>query len=215
MKWSEEIWDECTSVYDQILKLPFLNELMKGTLLQDNFRFYLQQDALYLAEYGRVLAGIAVQLDRKEWREDFLKFSADTVAVEQALHQYYLKEDRVDVDPTPTCMLYTGYLYRQLASASVEEAMAAILPCFWVYKKVGDHILENQVKNNNPFQSWIDTYGGEEFALAVEKAIGICDEVAQNTTPACRELMNRSFRWSFKLEWMFWDSAWKMEEWAV
>ncbi len=215
MKWSEKAWRKCAPVYAEILKLPFLNELMNGILPQEKFIFYLQQDALYLAAYGKILAGIAVKLDRKEWREDFIKFSSDTVSVEQALHQYYLKDVNQDVEPTPTCALYTGHMYRQLAGASIEEALAVVLPCFWVYNEVGDYILENQTRNENPYQPWIDTYGGEDFALAVQKVIAICDEAAENTTPARRELMDQAFKMSFKMEWMFWDSAWRLEQWPV
>lgn len=215
MKWSDEAWKECAAVYEKILELPFLNELMNGTLPKGKFYFYLQQDAIYLAEYGKILAGIAAKLDRKEWREDFLKFSSDTVSVEQALHQYYLKNDDKDVEATPACALYTGHMFRQFASASIEEALAAVLPCFWVYKKVGDYILENQTKNENPYQPWIDTYGGEDFAHAVQKAIAICDEAAENTTSTRRESMTRAFKLSFKMEWMFWNSAWIQEQWLV
>jgi thiaminase/transcriptional activator TenA len=215
MKWSDKAWEECASVYEKILELPFLNELMNGTLPQEKFHFYLQQDAIYLAEYGKILAGVAAKLDRKEWREDFLKFSSDTVVVEQALHEHYLKNSAKAIQATPTCALYTGHMYRHLASSSVEETLASVLPCFWVYKKMGDYILENQTENQNPYQPWIDTYGGEDFALAVQKAIDICDEAAKETTPARQESMIRTFKLSFKMEWMFWDSAWRLEQWLV
>jgi thiaminase/transcriptional activator TenA len=49
--------------------------------------------------------------------------------------------------------------------AQVEVTMASVLPCFWIYKKVGDHIYQQQNKQNNPYQTWIDTYAGEEFGL--------------------------------------------------
>ena len=215
MKWSDKAWNECASVYDKILELPFLNELLNGKLPQEKFHFYLQQDAIYLAEYGKILAGIAAKLDRQEWREDFLKFSSDTVVVEQVLHQHYLKCNDRNIEATPTCALYTGHMYQRLAGASIEEALATVLPCFWVYKKVGDYILEKQITKENPYQPWIDTYGGDDFALAVQKAIDICDEAANDTTPALRESMTRAFKMSFKMEWMFWDSAWKLEQWPL
>lgn len=216
MKWSEEAWRASAPVYEAILHLPFIKELISGDLPQEKFQFYLQQDALYLAEYGKILAGIAGKLDQKDWREAFLKFASDTVSVEQALHQLYLKEDKhKETEATPTCTLYTGHLYQQLAGASIEEALAAVLPCFWVYQKVGDHILAHQSQTNNPYQTWINTYGGEDFALAVNKAIAICDAAAVDTTPARRKQMTRAFGLAFKMEWMFWNSAWDLEQWPV
>lgn len=216
MKWSEEAWGANAPVYEAVINLPFIKELMNGELAQEKFHFYLQQDAHYLAEYGKILAAIAGKLDRKEWREAFLKFASDTVSVEQALHQFYLKEDKHKAtEPSPTCALYTGHLYQQLAGASIEEALAAVLPCFWVYQKVGDHILAHQSQTNNPYQAWINTYGGEDFALAVNKAIAICDAAAADTTPARRKQMTRAFGLAFKMEWMFWNSAWNLEQWPV
>ena len=80
---------------------------------------------------------------------------------------------------------------------------------------VYDKILENQTKNKNPYQPWIDTYGDEGFARAVQKAITICNEVAGNTTPTRRESMIQAFKLYFKMEWMFWSSAWIQEQWLV
>jgi len=215
MTWSEEAWAECELVFEEIIRLPFLHELMDGSLPTEKFLFYLRQDAFYLAEYGKILAAIAARLEQKEWREAFLGFSGDTVAVEQALHQFYLKDQLVDAGPTPTNLLYTGHMWRQLAARSTEEALASVLPCFWVYKEVGDFILANQVKGENPYQSWIDTYGGDEFAKAVAKALFICDAYAGNCTPAQRDRMTAAFKLAFKMEWMFWQSAYEQEQWRV
>ncbi|WP_423126337.1 TenA family protein [Gaoshiqia sp. Z1-71] len=214
-KWTEQAWKTAEPIYEKILDLPFLHELIAGSLAREKFLFYLKQDALYLSEYGKILAGIAAKLDRKAWREAFLHFSADTVSVEQALHQYFLKDEAPAVMPSPSCMLYTGHMYRQLANGSTEEVLASVLPCFWVYQKVGNYIVERQTQNENPYQSWIDTYGGEEFARAVQTALEICNETAAACTDAGREAMTRAFLLSFKMEWMFWNSAWNMEQWPV
>lgn len=215
MTWSEKAWAECKPVFAEIQKIPFLHELMNGSLPREKFLFYLRQDAFYLAEYGKILAAIAARLDHKEFREAFLGFSADTVAVEQALHQFYLKDQSVEAEPTPTNLLYTGHMWRQLASASTEEALASVLPCFWVYKEVGDFILANQAEGDNPYQSWIDTYGGDEFAKAVAKALYICDTYADKCTSAQQERMTQAFKLSFKMEWLFWQSAYELEKWRV
>jgi len=95
----------------------------------------------------------------------------------------------------------------------VEVAMAAVLPCFWIYQKVGEHILAHQNKTDNPYQSWINTYGGDAFGLVVKKAINICDEAALNCTPAQQSKMTDAFMTACKLEWAFWDSAWRLETW--
>ncbi len=215
MTWTEKAWEASKPIYKKILKLPFLQELMNGTLPREKFYFYLNQDAIYLGEYGKVLAGIASRLNNLEQRSAFLKFSTDTISVEQALHAFYLKDapPKKYEGPSPGCLLYTGFLSQQLLCQPVEIALASVLPCFWIYQKVGDYIIENQIKGENIYQAWIDTYGGEEFATEVKKAIAICDNVADGS--ALQEEMTKAFCYASKMEWMFWDSAYRLEEWPV
>ncbi|MEN6452981.1 MAG: TenA family protein [Prolixibacteraceae bacterium] len=217
MNWSNQAWKSIEPVFDQILELPFIRELMTGTLPKEKFLFYLQQDACYLSEYGKILAGIAARTDLPRYKQAFLKFAGDTISVEQALHEFYLcnvsNDDRAEA--SPTCILYTGYLHSLVFSRPFEVALAGVLPCFWIYKRAGDYILENQSGFANPYQQWIDTYGGKEFAEAVKLAISICDEVAESCTEVKRQSMNEAFILASKMEWMFWDSAWRKERWPV
>ena len=217
MKWSEKTWEATLPVYNKILELPFIHELMNGTLPNDKFMFYIRQDALYLAEFGKVMAGIASKLKKPEHIEAFLYFANDTMNVEKALHESFFKnaDKSVVLEASPSCTLYTSYMHRQLSNESVAVAMAGVLPCFWIYREVGDYILVNQTKGENPYQEWINTYGGEEYASAVDKAISICDEIAAACTEEQQQAMTEAFIMCSKMEWMFWDSAYRLEEWPL
>ena len=217
MKWSEQAWKEAEPVYRRILELDFVRELTAGTLDREKFLFYIRQDALYLVGFGKALAGIAAKLDNVEHSQAFLAFAGECMAIERALHESYLGGEKLQdlIEPSPTCLLYTSYILKQVYDAPLEVAMAAVLPCFWVYKEVGDHILSRRKINGNPYQAWIDTYGGEEFAVAVKKAIDICDGAAASCTEARRQAMTEAYVLCTKMEWMFWDSAWKQEAWPV
>ena len=215
-KWSKQAWEAITPVYEGIVTLPFIQELMKGTLDKEKFAFYIQQDALYLVDYGKVLTGLAARLKTPEHIQAFIGFAGDCVAVEKAMHEMFRAE--LDVKGTlkasPSCLLYTSYLI-SLFCAPPEVMAAAVLPCFWIYKEVGDYILANQNKENNPFQAWIDMYSGEEFEKSVEKAVGICDELAEKCTEEQRQAMTEAFVMCSKFEWMFWESAYRLERWGV
>ncbi|MBA4145468.1 MAG: thiaminase II [Cytophaga sp.] len=216
MKWSNTAWEEAQRIYDQIITMPFISDLMEGTLEQDKFNFYILQDAMYLEDFGRTLSLIAARAHRKDDVLHFIRFAEGAIVVERALHALYLKEQEVkQKEVSPACHHYTGFLISTAATAQVEIAMAAVLPCFWIYKKVGDYMLAHQNKNNNPYQNWINTYAGEDFGVAVDKAIQICDEVAAQCTDEQRTSMTHAFVTACKLEWMFWDSAWRMEQWPI
>jgi Putative transcription activator len=215
MKWSEKAWEAVVPIYNKTLKLPFIQELINGTLDREKFVFYIQQDALYLFDYGKVLTGIASRLNDPDQIAAFIYFANDTMVVEKALHESFMKGVPSVKEPSPSCLLYTSYLLSRLSVAPVEVAAAAVLPCFWIYKEVGDYILKYQTRESNPYQQWIDTYGGEEYAGAVEKAIRICDELADRCTPERREEMIRAFITCSKLEYLFWESAYKLEQWNI
>jgi thiaminase/transcriptional activator TenA len=61
----------------------------------------------------------------------------------------------------------------------------------------------------------IDAYAGEEFGASVEKALGICNQLAEQASPLVRQKMREAYITASKLEYVFWDSAYRMEEWPV
>lgn len=215
MKWSEKAWTSIAPIYKEITELPFIKELMDGTLPYEKFSFYIQQDALYLAEYGRVLTGIASKLKETQHIASFIHFAGDSIAVENELHKSFVKEISSDIKPSPSCLLYTSYLMSLLGSSPREVICAGVLPCFWIYNEIGKYILANQTTENNIYQNWINTYEGEEFTKSVLKAISICDELAENCTEQQQEAMTEAFIMCSKFEWMFWDSAYRMEQWKI
>lgn len=217
MKWSEQAWQAALPAYNTILKHDFVLKLMDGTLSQDAFRFYLQQDALYLKSFGKVLCGIAAKLDSMNHSNAFISFASDSMYVERELHESYFEliGKQEDLQASPTCLLYTSYMLKQLQDTSVEVAIASVLPCFWVYKKVGDYILANQTKGDNPYQEWINTYASEEYGDAVKRALAIGDELASKSSETKRQEMTSSYVLCTKMEWMFWDSAYKLEQWPI
>jgi thiaminase/transcriptional activator TenA len=217
MSWSKSAWEKAQPIYDQIVIMPFIKGMIEGTLHREKFNFYIAQDARYLENFGRALAMIAARAHRKDHVLDFIRFAEGAIVVESALHAGYLggQEGEKKIEVSPACHHYNSHLISMATLESVEVAMAAVLPCFWVYKEVGDYIFQHQKKEGNPYQEWINTYSGNDFGIVVNKAIQICDEVATTCTPAQREAMTDAFLTGCQLEWMFWDSAWRLERWPV
>lgn len=217
MNWTSQAWKRAEPILESIKRQPFIQELMDGTLNEEKFKHYIAQDALYLEQFGRTLALIAGRANQIDHVLDFIRFAEGAIVVEYALHGDYFKISDIKnkVQISPACHHYTAFLLKEAALSQVEVAMAAVLPCFWIYKYTGDYIYKHQIKGENRYQSWIDTYAGEEFGLLVDKAIAICDEVALNCSPGQQEKMTRSFLEACELEWMFWDSAYREESWPV
>jgi len=214
-KWSAAAREAALPVYRKILEHPFVEQLARGTLSSERFRFYLRQDALYLDNYARRLAHIASRLRRKEHVEAFVRFASDGIEVERALHASILGGDvPAPEEISPSCLLYTSVLDSQ-ATAPVEVEAAAVLPCFSVYRSVGETILARSRDTDNPYRQWIETYADPGFAEATEQAERICDELAEAAgAEICRKMTDMFVRCT-KMEWLFWDSAWRLEKWSI
>ena len=69
MGFAEELRRAAAPILEAILEHPYLNELASGTLPREIFRFYVQQDWLYLQEFTRTAAMTAARCpDVKEMR---------------------------------------------------------------------------------------------------------------------------------------------------
>jgi thiaminase (transcriptional activator TenA) len=220
MSFSDEAWTRIGPLYDAILGLPFNRELAAGTLARERFTFYMLQDALYLTHFGRALAVTAARAPDEDAMIQFAGSAQAAVVVERELHAGFFKtfgitpEQAAATEPSPTCEHYTHYLLALAHNAPYEVSVAALLPCFWIYWKVGAHLFDI-ARPDNFYQPWIDTYADEAFAAGVRKVIAISDRVAADTTPAVRAQMFKAFVRASQLEWMFWDSAYRLEAWPI
>lgn len=210
-RWSEEAWRKAEPTYQAILDLPFIKELAAGTLPRAAFDRYITQDSLYIKVYSQVLGEIASRLPDTAMSEAFLHFALDGVAVERALHESFVEASGAEM--SPACRFYTSVL-RSQTHAPVEVAAATILPCFWVYLKVGQAIAA-QSSNDNPYSQWIATYSDPAFEASTAKAIEICDALAVATDERTRKAMTEIFAECTRLEWLFWHSAYVDLKWNV
>lgn len=218
--FSADAWQRNLPIYEKIVGMPFNVELARGTLSAERFRHYMIQDAHYLEGFARALSLASA----KGWSSDhvvhFAGAAQTAIVVERSLHADYFTRFGVSpevfaaAEPSPVCDHYVSYLLRTAALEPFEVTLAALLPCFWIYREVGKHILA-KAASPNPYQAWIDTYAGEAFDEAVNAVISVTDVAAAAASPRMIVAMHRAFTRATQLEWMFWDSAYGLAEWPV
>src|ERR1700744_3781676 len=216
--FSDRIWPRTTPLRDAIHALPFNRELAAGTLARETFQFYIVQDALYLDQYARALAIAGARGPDSATLRAFGHYAIEAIAVEQALHERYLREFGVDpetvamAEPSPDCLGYTSFLMATAYHEPWEVLVAALLPCFWLYWEVGKTIAKPAAAAN-PYRAWIDTYADDGFGEAVRTVIGITNRAAAGTTPAMQARMLTAFVRSTQYEWLFWGGAYQQRGW--
>ncbi len=219
MTFSAELWDRgAARVYDEILRHPFITGLTDGTLDHDAFRYFIVQDSHYLRAYSRALSMVSARATDEDAVDMFARHAAEAIAVERELHAGLLGSLGLtpgDVDTIgsgPTTTAYMSYLTAVCATGTYAEAVAAVLPCYWIYRDVGRSLLERS--SPDPlFKQWIATYGSPEFDAVVEAVLAVTDRL--DLGAAERERCHRHFATTSRYEWMFWDAAYHELSWPV
>lgn len=221
MQFSFQAWKKIENIYQAIVKMPFVKELESGSLDRQIFQQYIIQDSIYLGEFARVLAIISAKAPQPDIQLQFASSVREAIVVERSLHENFFAEFGIPAEaalvtePSPTCLNYTNFLIATAYQHSFAVTVAAVLPCFWIYLAVGKHIYQQATTQANAYQKWIDTYIDPEFEASVNYVIQIADQAAEKASVRELELMNQVFYRASQFEWMFWDSAYQLEQWAI
>ena len=220
MAFTHELWRGIEPIYAAILRHPFLLGLTDGSLPRESFQFYAVQDALYLREFARALSLAGARASQDAWIIMFNEHAAGALRVERSLHESFFKDfglTSADVATTPmapTNLAYCSYLLAVAYGAPFHEAVAALLPCYWIYWEVGK-VLERAGSRDPLYTRWIGTYASAEFGAVVQAVLDATNEIAGRLGADERRAMSRHFTTTSRYEWMFWNMGYTREGWPV
>ena len=204
--WTAALWAAGGETWHQILDLPFVRALGDGTLDEDLFAFYLDQDALYLRDYSRALATLSARADTAEAQVHWAAGAHEAIAAESQLHEGWLANRARLGGPSPITMGYTNFLRAAAAGDDYVVGAAAILPCYWLYEEVGA-VLSSQNHADHPYAEWLSMYGGEEFAADVARSLAEVERAFEAASPAQRVRAARAYLSACVYEREFFDQA--------
>lgn len=212
-----EMWAAAKPIYTQTLAHPYLKGLADGTLPKESFQFYLIEDAKYLRAFGQALSVLASKAPREEWAITLNKHSTEAIEAERQLHESLLasygKNKRDSAAPmAPTNYAYTNHFLAAVERGSFAEGLAAMLPCYWIYWEVGKE-LEKRGSKDKDYQRWINQYASASYGATVKQVLDMMNAEAATLTPAQRRRALDLFVTSARYEYMFWDMAWRREQW--
>ncbi|GAC1344795.1 MAG: thiaminase II [Ktedonobacteraceae bacterium] len=217
---SERLRESVLPLWQGQLKHPFVVALGNGSLPRANFEFYIRQDALFLDELTKTFAYATTKTTDHVEMEQFGRFLLNTLLVEADLHHRYGL--RFGLTPTemcttrmaPTNYAYTRHLLSIATTGTLPELLTAILPCAWIYAEVGRQLVGNTLPaSDHPYVDWLATYASPDF-----DAVGIwirerLDARAASLSPEEEARLHEIFLTSTRYEWLFWEMAWRLEEW--
>ncbi|MDN5761448.1 MAG: thiaminase II [Microlunatus sp.] len=218
--FSRQLWQSGADTYAKILRHPFLIGLTDGTLDRDAFCYFIVQDSHYLRAYARALSLVSARATDPEAVAMFARHASEAMAVEKELHTSLLSSLGLpvgavdDAGSGPTTTAYASYLLSVCATGTYAEAVATVLPCYWVYRDVGRELMARS-SPDPVYAQWIATYGSPEFDAVVESVLAVTDALGTDLAASERRRCQEHFAATTRYEWMFWDAAYHRLGWPV
>ncbi|MBI9031898.1 TenA family protein [bacterium] len=216
MLTTDILWDKALPIIKVHLDHPFSKALANGTLSKEVFRYYLQQDAIYIKKYAEAMSILAKKAPRLEIQDIFAQLSSDSYELEHIFQAELFKKYQVESSNLMQagCLAYSNYLIATISTGSFIEGLTSLLPCFWVYLENGKNIAKNS-QAKNPYQSWIDTYVSDEFIAQTELVKKYVNIYSENISPSELEKLSEIFSYSCRLDLQFMDDAFNLRKWLV
>ncbi|WP_110945164.1 thiaminase II [Paenibacillus phocaensis] len=221
MGFSQELRRQADGIYQAIFEHPFVRGIASGQLRPEQLIHYVKQDYEYLNAYMRMY-GIAISKCRT--REEIAMFNEQIDFIlnrEIHPHHYFCRAAGVDFKDlqgfplAPTAHHYIRHLLTVAHEGSLGEIYAVLLPCPWTYLEIGQKLMkEVQPTPEHPFCEWIQFYG-QRSGSGTEKFTQALDRWAETAGEAERQRMAEHFLQSCQLEYLFWDMAYRLEQWPV
>ncbi len=214
--------DEAAPLRQRIATHLFVQALGNGTLPGEKYQFYMRQDYVFLIEYSRVLALAVARAEDLGVASRFADLLNLTLNVEMDLHRESAwkvgisPEALEETRPAPTTLAYTNHLRLAAETGDLATILAAILPCAHGYWEIAAALREEGLPEDQPqYADWIRMYTSEEYEAMARWAADLFDRVAAGLPPPRQAALRDVFLQSQRYEYLFWEMAFRMEEWPV
>ena len=220
--FSARLRSRCDRIWAGLHAHPFLSELARGTLPLDRFRFFIEQDLLYLPAFARCMALGAAKSATGTDLEFFTRQLDGIIRLEIPSNRRLLAQviglgaqDRGGAQAmAPANVAYTSFLLATAAAGGPLEITAAILPCSWSYIEIAES-LKDEIADHPVYSDWVAFYLQQEEADLVANMRTTFDEMTRSgaVSDEKREQLAEIFAMSSRLERMFWDMAYTLDQW--
>lgn len=212
--WCQQVWRASDKIYKAILEQKFIKEMADGSLSLERFARYIAQDEIYLKGYYRFMTDVADMMESPETKSLFMSIAESGMEGEKAMHDFLIDRYGIDTDVTASKVTidYVNCIEAGVGSGNSCIALAVMLPCMWIYNRVGLHILKSARLEGNPYREWIQEYGNDEFTQGVNTVLGMIDEWAGKADAGTKEEMTRLYLRAALYEYAFWDYGYYGED---
>lgn len=220
--FSARLREQCDGIWAGLHAHPFLGELARGTLPLEAFRFFIEQDLLFLPEFARCMAMGAAKSESADELEFFTRQLDEIISLEIPSNRRLLEqvigrgaEDRGgSLGMAPANLAYTSFLLATAAAGGPLEILAAILPCSWSYVEIARG-LKGELAEHPVYSDWVSFYLQDTEADLILNMRETFDNMTREAAVSDRKgrQLAEIFMMSSRLEGMFWEMAYTLDQW--
>lgn len=218
--FTDRLWKRVAPIWEKTHQHPFVTGLGDGSLPVESFKFYMKQDYVYLIDYAKIFAIASTKAYDLETSAKFAGLQESTLNGEMALHRQYAERfgiSRADLEatePSFVMIAYTSYMLKVAHQGSLAELVSAVLPCMWGYWEIGKQLAQVEgALDHELYGEWVRTYSSDEFGELAIWLIGVLNQLAEGKNEQELARLEEHFLTTSKMEYLFWDMAYRKEMW--
>ena len=195
-------------VIEHIKHIPFIEELISGKLPYNKFKYYIQQDIIYLHVYANCLKYIIPKVP-SEYKELFV-YDYNSTLDEKTKEINILNDTTTHI--TYATFSYIHYISDTCYNDTLENIVAMLLPCTWVYYELIKFFHHQNISEDNPYYNWFMHNDMKSFKHSVMLMFNIFDELGNKASPDTQQNMVNIFYAGVELERNFFNDAYNMDQ---
>jgi thiaminase (transcriptional activator TenA) len=192
---------------------PMVREIGAGTLPHDRFRWFFEQNVLYLEDYARAIGLLLARAPDADALDVLSRFATQIVQTELPVNRRFLQRlggdiGRIDALETmhPVAYAYTRHLLHACAQGTCAEGLSAVLPCQWSYGELAVHLAAH-VPDDPVYADWIAMFANDAYDQLVIESTRLLDRLAASADATQLRRLEWIFNASVRYEVEFWDMA--------
>ena len=217
MAFTDELKERNAELWERMVTHPFIVAMGEGTLPVEVFRRYWLQDYLFIRDLVTVVAlaiAKAPDFDAARRLSGFLNvlLTGEDDLFQRGFRQLGVTPEMVArAEPLPAYRAYSDYLVRLAHEGHFDDILTAICCAEWTYADWATRLVAAGKRPQHPtYREWTDIHATREFLDFVAWLRGALDREA---VPARRERLQRVFADVLRYEWLFWEMAYRGEQW--
>ncbi len=216
MNLSERLKQDARHIWEKIYVHPFVEELFRGTLPRQKFKFYILQDYNYLIASIRNFALLASRAEDQATMRELVDIAYTESTGEFEGYRNFLEDMGLTIrqaegqEMLPAGVSYVSFLLSTSSLESFQEGLAAALPCYWSYLEIARYHRKRIDKlENGLYRRWASCYLEEDYIALVKRIRRLVDGIREDFR---YDKLSRAFITSSRYEYMFWNSVYQAED---